>query len=293
MAKPSLRVRCASCGKWFKAPKATVIRCPDCTRTVQKQRLAQESVPRAGPARPAFVIERLTPEEMAEQRERERAEARARREVEHARPPATQPPPPLAAATTTPTGTATGRPLPQPHATRPRWPARPEAGAGLAPAPPPRQPQRPPEPSFIPTPEQVAAIEQRYRELAQPHEYDGIRHTIAAEMGIPLRVVREVVSKLRQREQLSVSRPPADRAFTEEELARVRERYLPALPLPPIGIHKQIAAELGMTHTRAFYAIALIRQELGLPQYNPRAEAPADTSGSQPRPGTPAPTTTM
>lgn len=274
MAKPSLRVRCASCGKWFKPPKATVIRCPDCTRAAQKQRLTQEAAPRVAPARPAFVIERLTPEEMAEQRERERAEAQARRAVERARPPAAQVQP------APPAGTVTGRPLPQPHADRPRRPGRPETVA--APLPAPKQPPRPPEPPFSPTPEQVAAIEQRYLELAQPHEYDGIRHTIAAEMGIPLRVVREVVHSLRQRKRLRISRPPFDHTFTDEELARVRERYLPALPLPPIGIHKQIAAELGMTHTRAFHAIALIRQELGLPQYNPRADTSAGVSGGQP-----------
>ncbi len=275
MARPSLRVRCASCGKWFKAPKATVIRCPECTRAAQTQRLTQEAARGAAAARPTYVIERLTPEEMAERRERERAEARAHPEVERTRPPVVQAQPApqaVAASGAAPARTVTGRPLPQPYARPSRQPDRHERGAGVSAL---SVPPRPPESPFALTPEQIAAIEQRYLELAQPHEYDGIRHTIAAEMDIPLRAVREVVRYLRQRERLSISRPPADWEFTDEELARVRERYLPALPLPPIGIHKQIATELGMTNTRAFHAIALIRQELGLPQYNPRAEAPA------------------
>jgi len=292
MAKPSRRVRCVACGKWFKAAKATEIRCPDCTRAVQKQRAAQDATPRAASARPTFVIERLTPEELAAQREHERAAAQARREARRERTSvvgAEQPQqaaiPPLPGKDAA--GTVTGRPLPHARGERPRRPgaakATPPEPAAPEPKAIPRKERRPSTPRFVLTPEQVAAIERRYRELAQPHEYDGTRHTIAAEMGIPLRAVREVVQKLRQRERLTISRPPADLGITADELARVRECYLPLLPLPPVGIHKQIAAELGMANTRVFQAIALIRQELGLPQYNPRADGSTSPSGEQPQ----------
>ena len=73
-------------------------------------------------------------------------------------------------------------------------PARPAAPA-RTPRPPrepkPRVVQKP----FEPSQEQIEAIRIRYMELAHP-AFDGIRHAIATELGIPLRVVKQKVKEL-------------------------------------------------------------------------------------------------
>jgi len=53
-----------------------------------------------------------------------------------------------------------------------------------------------------------------------------------------------------------------------EELEKIRALYEPYLPLPDIGVHKKIADELGIKPGEVYQAIKLIRQEMGLPQYN-------------------------
>jgi hypothetical protein len=41
-----------------------------------------------------------------------------------------------------------------------------------------------------------------------------------------------------------------------------------------LGIHKQIAQSLGLTPTQVYYGIRQVRQELGLPDYNPPEKHP-------------------
>ena len=42
----------------------------------------------------------------------------------------------------------------------------------------------------------------------------------------------------------------------------IRERYLPLLPLPPIGVHKQIASDLGLDPPQVYQAIRRLRPEV-------------------------------
>ena len=53
--------------------------------------------------------------------------------------------------------------------------------------------------------------------------------------------------------------------------------YEPLLPLPPIGCHKIIAAQLKMDEWRVHVGIKLVRAQLGLDRWNEdRADKPAD-----------------
>src|SRR5436305_2971060 len=54
----------------------------------------------------------------------------------------------------------------------------------------------------------------------------------------------------------------------EEELAKIKEAYVPHLPLPPVGIHKQIAEARSLKPGDVYQAIKTIRLEMNLPQYN-------------------------
>ena len=136
-----------------------------------------------------------------------------------------------------------------------------------APARPKREP-RAPTPPFAPTPEQVAAIEKRYLELAQPQEFDGIRSQIAEELAIPKSAVKHVISSLRQRESIPSWWDLQTYHGSPEDLERIRAVYLPLLPTPAVGIHKEIATKLNLPPGIVYQAIKLIRTELHLPQYN-------------------------
>jgi hypothetical protein len=147
------------------------------------------------------------------------------------------------------------RPAPKPKAERPK-----------------RQPER--TPPFVPSAEQIAAIRERYLVLAQP-EFDGIRHRIANELGIPLKVVKDVVKQVRVETATPSWWERVGAQLEPEQLERVRELYLPLLPQPVVGVHKEIADTLKFSHTSVYQAIATIRAELNLPRYLPRDDSPA------------------
>lgn len=125
--------------------------------------------------------------------------------------------------------------------------------------------------------EQRQAVEARYLALATPREYDGIRSQIAGELHLPKRLVKRAVNDLRQR----LGRPSwwemQQSAPAPEVVVAVKERYLTLLeedPLPPIGIHHQLADEMGLSGLQVYRAIGQIRAERGLPKFNERPEAP-------------------
>ncbi len=148
--------------------------------------------------------------------------------------------------------------------------ARPK-GSRPASAKPKREPRQPTQP-FTPTPEQVAAIEQRYLEMAQTGEFDGIRTQIARELSLPKATVKKVVYALRQRQDIPSWWDLQPYHGSPEDLERIRSVYVPLLPRPPIGVHKQIAAQLNLPAGTVYQAIKVLRAELNLPQYNPPEE---------------------
>ncbi len=146
------------------------------------------------------------------------------------------------------------------------------------------KPTRPAAPAVTLTDELRAQIEARYLELANPVEFDGIRTQIATELGIPKTLIKRAVLDLRTRMQM-----PSWwelRAFTgsAEELDRIRQAYLPHLPIPAVGIHRQIASDLGLDPVTVYQGIRHIRAEMRLPQYNPpdahMPDAPPSATGS-------------
>jgi hypothetical protein len=145
---------------------------------------------------------------------------------------------------------------------------------------PPREPQRPIELSA----DQRELVEVRYLELATPIEFDGIRTQIAAELSLPKSVVKKAVTALRTRMQMPSWWELQAYKGTDADLERIRQAYLPLLPLPEVGVHKRIGAELGIDQTLVYQAIRRIRAELRLPQYNPRESTPV-RAAAQTSPG--------
>jgi hypothetical protein len=146
-------------------------------------------------------------------------------------------------------------------------PAKPKA-AKPAPPPKPKREKIPPPPPFKATAEQVVQVETRYKELATPVEFDGIRTQIAKELSIPKKAVKEIIKDLREREDIPSWWDIQTYKGDSEELEKIRAAYEVHLPLPPIGVHKQIAEALSIQPGPVYQAIKLIRQEMGLPQYN-------------------------
>ncbi len=120
----------------------------------------------------------------------------------------------------------------------------------------------------MPTPEQIKQVEERYLELAQPIEFDGIRTQIANELHIPKKAVKQIVKNLRTQSHIPSWWELQTYKGSTEELEKIKAVYEPYLPLPPIGVHKVIAEQLSIKSGVIYQAIKSIRQELGLPQYN-------------------------
>jgi hypothetical protein len=146
-------------------------------------------------------------------------------------------------------------------------PAKPK-GQKTPTTPKPKREKIPPPAPFTPTPEQVAQVQARYIELAVPTEFDGIRTQISHELGIPKKAVKKIVKELRERESIPSWWELQTYNGSSEELQKIREAYLPHLPLPPIGVHKTIAEELSINPGEVYQAIKAIRLEMNLPQYN-------------------------
>lgn len=137
------------------------------------------------------------------------------------------------------------------------------------PAPPkPKREKIPPPAPFVPTPEQVEQVETRYKELATPIEFDGIRTQIAQELSIPKSAVKRIVKTLRDREGIPSWWETQTYKGSGEDLEKIKVAYLPHLPVPPVGVHKQIAEALSMKPGEIYQAIKTIRLEMNLPQYN-------------------------
>jgi len=131
-----------------------------------------------------------------------------------------------------------------------------------------REKIEPPKP-FAATTEQIAQIEARYLELATPIEFDGIRTQIAQELAIPKTAVKKIIKDLRDRRHIPSWWETQAYRGNEEDMAKIKVVYEPFLPLPNIGVHREIAASLSLKAGEVYQAIKYIRAELGLPQYNP------------------------
>ena len=71
--------------------------------------------------------------------------------------------------------------------------------------------------------------------------------------------------------------PKRKLAISPDQMFAIQNLYEPLLPLPPIGCHKIIAAQLKMDEWRVHVGIGLVRAKLGLDRWNQeRADAPEE-----------------
>lgn len=270
-----VKVRCSICGKSFKTPSAKKTVCPSCDANLKRARHLQSpavTTPVTVPTSPVDVRAALR----AAEENRGQFDAYKVREPapqEHAAAVAERAPAPQRQAAergaqeavhgargTRLVARPTGKPRPQRPTPAPR-PARER-----------KEVERPK--PFVPSSEQVSAIRERYLALAQP-EFDGIRHRIANELGIPLRAVKEVVKEIRVEAAIPSWWERSSAALEPAQLDQIRALYVPQLPSPALGVHKAIAESLKLSHTSVYQAIGTIRAELELPRYTPREEPEA------------------
>ncbi|MEO8954702.1 MAG: hypothetical protein ABI465_09035 [Ktedonobacteraceae bacterium] len=156
------------------------------------------------------------------------------------------------------------RPGGKPGMSRGKKPSKPKSAA----PPKPKKEKIPPPEPFKPTDEQIAQVENRYLELAVPTEFDGIRTQIAHEMSIPKAAVKKIIKDLRDRQNIPSWWEIQSYKGSSEELEKIKELYEPHLPLPTVGVHKQIAEQLSLKPGDVYQAIKAIRLEMNLPQFN-------------------------
>jgi len=307
-AMSKIKMRCARCSKPFKSSDAKQILCPDC---VAKERLARAKGAASPPvtiAKPVHTPKIIGPgagvlgastttahpappsDSGAFGAAARRAEQEARRAHDHRD--QGQPTPPSQhhggpggreAHPAAPPGGANGKHTGHGHVASGPQGARVAAITTKPPqsprAPGPPRPlkeareRKPPQPQEL-TLEQRAQVERRYLELAQPVEFDGIRSRISSELGLPKLLVRKAILELRQRMGLPSWWELQGFPGTPSDLERVRAAYLPLLPVPPIGVHKRIAAELGLEPHAVYKGIRQIRGQMGLPQFNAPEQHP-------------------
>jgi hypothetical protein len=246
------KIKCAVCHKTFHSSRPSQLLCDDCERNKRrKEKLTDNATKKAPPAtvsvatpgKPTWLVQATVRDATTPFTSHDPAEHR-------------QAPRPA------------GTPLAK-SAAGPKAQVSPAATVNKPPRPPkPPRDAQPPTPPFIPTAEQIQAVEQRYRELAQP-EFDGIRTQIAQELHLPKRAVKEIVAALRVREQLPSWWELQSYEGSAEDLVRIRTAYEVYLPVPPVGVHKAIARELALPPTLVYHGISAVRQALGLPVFNP------------------------
>ena len=101
---------------------------------------------------------------------------------------------------------------------------------------------------------------------------------IAEKVGLEPRKVFFGINLVRQKLMLpKLPFPKRKLAISPDQLFAIKNLYEPLLPLPPIGCHKIIAAQLKMDEWRVHVGIKLIRAQMGLERWNSeREDAPAE-----------------
>ena len=101
---------------------------------------------------------------------------------------------------------------------------------------------------------------------------------IGAKIELEPRKVFFGINLVRQKMKLpKLPFPKRKLAISPEQMYAIQNLYIPLLPLPPIGCHKIIAAQLKMDEWRVHVGIGLIRKKIGLERWNPtRPDAPEE-----------------
>lgn len=138
------------------------------------------------------------------------------------------------------------------------------------------KPQKQAKPLLI-SKEQLEQIEVLYK-LMLPLPNPDAHEVIGAKIGIEPQKVFFGINLVRQKLMLpKLPFPKRKLAISPDQLLAIKSLYEPLLPLPPIGCHKIIAAQLKMDEWRVHVGIKLVRSQLGLDRWNEdRSDKPAD-----------------
>ncbi len=125
--------------------------------------------------------------------------------------------------------------------------------------------------------EQLEQIELLYK-LMLPLPNPDCHEVIGEKIGLEPRKVFFGINLVRQKMMLpKLPFPKRKLAISPDQLFAIKNLYEPLLPLPPIGCHKIIAAQLKMDEWRVHVGIGLIRSQMGLDRWNEdRPDKPAD-----------------
>ncbi len=116
--------------------------------------------------------------------------------------------------------------------------------------------------------DQLAQIELLYK-MMMPLPNPDAHEVIAEKIGLEPRKVFFGINLIRQKMMLpKLPFPKRKLAISPDQLFAIKNLYGLLLPLPPIGCHKMIAAQLKMDEWRVHVGIGLIRAQMGLPRWN-------------------------
>ena len=120
--------------------------------------------------------------------------------------------------------------------------------------------------------EQLEQIELLYKQML-PLPNPDAHEVIGEKIGLEPRKVFFGINLVRQKMMLpKLPFPKRKLAITPDQLFAIKNLYEPLLPLPPIGCHKIIAAQLKMDEWRVHVGIGLIRSQMGLQRWNQERE---------------------
>ena len=120
--------------------------------------------------------------------------------------------------------------------------------------------------------EQLEQIELLYK-LMLPLPNPDAHEVIGEKIGLEPRKVFFGINLVRQKMMLpKLPFPKRKLAISPDQLFAIKNLYEPLLPLPPIGCHKIIAAQLKMDEWRVHVGIGLIRSQMGLQRWNQERE---------------------
>ena len=139
-----------------------------------------------------------------------------------------------------------------------------------------KRPKKQPKPLLV-SKEQLEQIEALYK-IMLPLPNPDAHEVIGAKIGLEPQKVFFGINLVRQKMMLpKLPFPKRKLAISPEQMMAIKALYEPLLPLPPIGCHKIIAAQLKMDEWRVHVGIKLIRAQMGLDRWNEeRADKPAD-----------------
>ncbi len=125
--------------------------------------------------------------------------------------------------------------------------------------------------------EQLAQIEEMYKKML-PLPNPDAHEVIAQAISLEPKKVFFGINLIRQKLMLpKITMPKRRLALTPDQLMAIKNLYEPLLPLPPIGCHKILAAQLKMDEWRVHVGIGLVRKQMGLDRWNQeREDAPEE-----------------